>query len=125
MVELNNYSNIINEDFLINEYITKNKTLDIIAKELDVSSYFILKQCKKFNISKRRLLTDKALQDSNFIIIKSLDNYKLFRCQCKLCNRIVDLKLINIKSNKSCGCLRKKKGENSTSWEGYKEISAR
>lgn len=42
-----------------------------------------------------------------------------------MCNRIVDLKLINIKSNKSCGCLRKKKGENSTSWEGYKEISAR
>jgi transposase-like protein len=45
--------NFITENFLREEYITKQKSSCVIAKELNCSKYLILKRLKKYNIDRR------------------------------------------------------------------------
>lgn len=61
-------ANIITKEYLIEEYINKNKSSKEISLELNVSDSTILNYLKKFNISTEKNIIDKDWLYRKYII---------------------------------------------------------
>lgn len=124
-----NWDNILTYDFLIEEYINKNKSYTIIAKEINCGIKRVVDKLKKYNINikKRQVYYNKEeiLTDINKTNIKMIGEYlgshhkTKFLCHCG--NEFITTPdKIKRKHTKSCGCLIR--NNHSKNWKGYENI---
>jgi hypothetical protein len=124
------YSDKLTREFLIDEYINKQKGPYIIAEDVGCSPKIVYNYLDYHNIPRRKC-TGEINAGSNFgwlttikIVGKSKNGTKLWLCQCE-CGNTVEIPTSRLKNGraKSCGCYRKRKKNHR--WRGYCDVSGR
>lgn len=129
--------NKIKNTYLYKEYIQKNKSIKVIAKENNTSVFIIRKYLKKFNIQVRKpgfkpLFEDLSnkkfnmlkVTDESFVKGVGYKSKRLWKCVCD-CGNITTVSTNDLKNGhtRSCGCLKYKIQSESPVWQGYGNIS--
>lgn len=124
------YKDILTKEFIIEEYIKKNKKCEEIAKEIGCSITTLFNYIKiyKINIKKNENKRPKKGDIFNNLVVEGFSHTKngrlYYKTKCLCGNqKIIITSMNNLKYGniKSCGCMNK--GYNSPLWKGYKEIS--
>lgn len=130
MKSKNKYEEVLTKDILLLEYVKKQQSVKIIAKNFGVTPHTIYKYLKLHGIEqedRRGLLkTGDIFGKLKLIetIGKSKNNTFYWKCICECGNTTkVTTSDLKIGKVKSCGCLKKANGSNSNKWKGYEEIS--
>lgn len=118
----------ISEIDLFDRYITKQLTLEAIAKEFNCSTATISRLLKKFglnyNIEKYLGQTFDKLTVLKFEG-RDKHGHKTVLTECD-CGTIKEIPLYSLvtKNTTSCGCSSRKRGKEHLLWKGYEEITS-
>jgi predicted DNA-binding protein YlxM (UPF0122 family) len=131
------YSNILNKNYLHEQYIEKDKSINEISREINIPSNTISKYLDVYNISRKSGGTRKNKKNKNSfnykndikigdvcgnLFVEYIDKNQL-HCRCKCGNiKIVHASRIRLKQIKSCGCLIKRRGMDSPLCKGVGHI---
>jgi len=109
------YSNIITKQFLEEHYITKQKHVKEIAKELNVNQRTVSGYLKEYNIPIRKYHIVKDMIGKKFgkltvikeLSIKQANKYIQYECRCDCGNSYIAYGIhLRGGQNNSCGCNR-------------------
>lgn len=117
----------LTKDYLVAEFVVKNRKLKDIAKELKCSQSYITQFINKYDL---RPKTEDTYLNIKFGILTPVElverkeKHITFKCICD-CGNILVVRGDSLKSGntKSCGCLAHRKGQDNFGYKGYKEIS--
>lgn len=113
--------------------VKNNITMKQIADEVGCSAGYVHDKCREFNIEIKNITEATILNPDdvfeNWTVVRRLENKynkTYYWCRCK-CMREARVQGSSLKNGDSTGCSKccKKKGNKSSRWKGYEEISAK
>lgn len=122
------YADKLTKEYLIEEYVNKQRGPYIIAKEIGCSPKIVYNYLDYHEIPRRKCNGELNIGD-NFgwlttikVVGKSKNGTNIWLCQCQ-CGQKVEIPTVRLKNgrNKSCGCYKKRKKNHL--WTGYCDVS--